>query len=64
MILLDNKKIWDAVMLHVMFTLSLEPYNISLLTFESIKQDRSIEYWDYKILFKSKKSILYLENTI
>ena len=36
-------------MLHVMFTLSLEPYNISLLTFASIKQDRSIEYWDHKL---------------
>ena len=64
MILIHNKRIEDAVMFHVMFALSLEPYNISLPTCESIKQDRSIEYWDHKILLKSKKSILYLENTI
>ena len=37
-------KIEDAVLLHTMFALGLEPYNPSLLTFESIKNDKTLHY--------------------
>ena len=36
-------KIEDAVLLHSMYFLGLEPYNLCLLKFESIKEDKAIE---------------------
>ena len=46
--LLGNKKIEDAVLLHTMFSLCLDPYTLSLLTFESIQSNQTIVYWNYK----------------
>ena len=41
-------KIEDAVLLHTMYFLGLEPYSLCLLKFESIKEDKTIEMWDHK----------------
>ena len=42
------KQYQDAVILHAMYALSLNPYSIYLLTYEGIKEGQIIEYWDHK----------------
>ena len=46
--LLKHTRYEDAVLLHAMYVLGLEPYNLCLLKFESIKEDKTIEMWDHK----------------
>ena len=41
-------KIEDVALLHVMYFLGLEPYNLCLLKFESIKEEKTIKMWDHK----------------
>ena len=70
LILIDNKKYEDAVLLHAMYELGLEPYNLCLLTFESLSDNRTIMLYDHKIrntrelkLTESLYSeLLYLKN--
>ena len=47
-VLLDKKKYEDAVLLHLMFTLGMTPYTISLLTFESLTDFKTLKYFDHK----------------
>ena len=46
--LASKEKIEDAVMIHMMYELGLEPYNLCLLTFESMNNSKAIELWDHK----------------
>ena len=48
-ILISHRKIEDAVMLHAIYSLGLEPYQLYLLCFEALKEDKTIEMWDHKI---------------
>ena len=41
--LIKHYKIEDTVLLHAMYFLGLEPYNLCLLKFESIKEDKTIK---------------------
>ena len=52
--LIKHCKIDDAVLLHAMYFLGLEPYNLCLLKFELIKEDKTVEMWDHK----SRKKLL------
>ena len=57
-------KIEDALILHTMYSLGLEPYNLCLLKFDLIKDDKSIMYYDHRERgYKSLKltDILYQE---
>ena len=47
-LLSSNGKIEDAVLLYTIFALGVKPYQLYLFTFESIKEDKTIEYWDHK----------------
>ena len=46
--LIKHCKIDDAVLLHAMYFLGLEPYNLCLLKFESIKENKTVKMWDHK----------------
>ena len=46
--LVDCRQIQDAVILHTMYSLAVDPYTIYLLTYEGIKENDIIEYWDHK----------------
>ena len=46
--LASKGKIEDAVMIHTMYELGLEPYNLCLLKFESMNNSKAIELWDHK----------------
>ena len=46
--LIKHNKYEDAVLLHLMFTLGLTPYTISLLTFESLTDHKTVKYFDHK----------------
>ena len=36
-------------MLHALYSLGLEPYQLYFLCFETLKEDKTIEMWDRKI---------------
>ena len=48
-VLIDNKNTEDAVLLHAMYELGLEPYNLCYFTFDALKDNRTIWYYDHKI---------------
>ena len=48
-ILISHRKIEDAVMLHAIYSLGLQQYQLYLLYFEALKEDKTIEMWDHKI---------------
>ena len=48
----------DALLLHIMYSLSLDPYHIYWLRYEDILSHNKIQYWDYKT-FTSKICFLY-----
>ena len=50
----------DALILHLMYSLSLDPYHIYSLTFDGIINMNQIQYWDYKSSTK-KTCFLYYE---
>ena len=50
----------DALILHLMYSLSLDPYHIYSLTFDGIINMNQIQYWDYKSSAK-KTCFLYYE---
>ena len=41
----SNGKFEDAVMLHASYSLILEPYQLYLLPFKSLKEDKTIDMW-------------------
>ena len=45
----ENKNNEDAVLLHAMYELGLEPYNLCMFTFDALKDNRTIWYYDHKI---------------
>ena len=47
----------DAVIIHTMYALALDPYTICLLTFEGIINHNVIQYWDHKTSKLKSKSI-------
>ena len=46
--LLSKDKFEDAMILHLMSELGLDPFKLCLLKFESLKDDKSIETFDHK----------------
>ena len=46
--LISLGQIQDAVILYTIYSLSINPYSIFLLTFEGIKDNLLIEYWNHK----------------
>ena len=48
-VLSDNKKYEDAILLHSMYELGIEPYNLCLFTFDGLHDNRTIKYYDHKI---------------
>ena len=50
----------DALILHLIYYLSLDPYHIYSLTFDGIINMNQIQYWDYKSSTK-KTCFLYYE---
>ena len=50
----------DALILHLMYSLSLDPYHIYSLTVDGIININQIQYWDYKSSTK-KTCFLYYE---
>ena len=38
----------DALIIHLIYSLSLDPYHIYLLTYDCIIDKNQIQYWDYK----------------
>ena len=54
--LITNGLIEDACILHFMFTLWLDSYDLYTLRFEYIGEDNSFQWWDYRVSkFKSWK---------
>ena len=68
--LVENEAFEDAVMLHTMYSLGLEPYRLCLLTFESLKDNKTIKVFDHKSRIKIELKVtdelynefLYLKN--
>ena len=46
--LIDLKQYQDALILNLIYSLSIDPYVIYMLTYEGISDNREITYWDYK----------------
>ena len=46
--LITNGLIEDACILHIMFTLWLDPYDLYTLRFDDIGEDNSFQWWDYR----------------
>ena len=38
----------DAVIIHAIYSLAIDPYTINLITYEGISTEKFIQYWDYK----------------
>ena len=59
-------KVEDAVLLHTIYELGLEPYRISLLMWSSLADDKTIKYFDHKlreiIVVKISNEIYFLFN--
>ena len=51
----------DALLLHIMYSLSLDPYHIYSLKYEDILSHNKIQYWDYKT---STSKICFLYNDL
>ena len=47
--LIDKDKVEDAVLLHTIYELGLEPYRISLLMWSSLANDKTMKYFDHKL---------------
>ena len=46
--LISLRQLQDAVILHTIYSFSINPYSIFLLTFEGIKDNLLIENWNHK----------------
>ena len=47
--LIDKDKVENAVLLHTIYELGLEPYIISLLMWSSLANDKTIKYFNHKL---------------
>ena len=60
MTLISKSQYQDALILHFMYSLSLDPYHIFGLCYEDVLSNTKIQWWDYKTS-SMKSGFLYYE---